>query len=69
MSKKPLERVSLRLNSVSGRRYYTFLHPESTLFYLILAYIAIDFATLSLVLNRGSHYEQVHAFLTKRNTV
>ena len=45
---------------------YTFLHAEPAIWFW---HIAIDFVTLSLGLNRGSHYELVHTCLTKRTTV
>ena len=40
--------------------YYTFLHAESTLSF---RHTTIEFVTLLLVLNRGSHYGQVRAAL------
>ena len=38
-------------------------------FFISFRHIAIDFVTISLGLNRGSHYELVHTCLTKRTTV
>ena len=38
-------------------------------FFIWFRHIAIDFVTISLGLNRGSHYELVHTCLTKRTTV
>ena len=38
-------------------------------FFIWFWHIAIDFVTLSFVLNRDSHYEQAHIFVTKRTTI
>ena len=38
-------------------------------FFIWFRHIAIDFVTLALGLNRGSHYELVHTCLTKHTTV
>ena len=59
------------LNIVSAKAPQTrtpFCTPNRH-FFIWFRHIANDFVILSLVLNRGSHYEQVHAFMTQRATV
>ena len=53
-------------------RYLLILHLFASrigTFFILFRHIAVAFVTVSLGLNRGSHYELVHTGLTKRTTV